>query len=203
VHVTVRMLAGLGDQIDQLAPLIRNDLASRLRQVAGFKGHCTYPSETGHVVSVTMFDGTPNAAEGDRRTEEWMSTALGGGIALQVAELTGGETLLHEIAKLQRDDEPAMFVVVRILDGVGPKEEVLAFVQQHVFHTITGAAGFRGYYAFLDERDPTRGVSVSLFDDRDHAMQANEWVVSIMRDQQIAPDPPRLLVGPTVVVAAA
>jgi heme-degrading monooxygenase HmoA len=196
------MWAGLADQIGQLAPLIRDDLVPRLRHVPGFKGHCTFPAETGHGVSVAIFDGPPNAAEGDRQAEEWMSANVGDGAASQVTELAAGETLLHEVAKLQRNSEPPMFVTLRIFEGVGPKKEVLAFVQQHVFHTITGAAGFRGYYAFLDERDPTRGVSVSLFDDRNHAMQANEWVLSIMRDQQITPKPPRVMVGPTVAVAA-
>jgi hypothetical protein len=68
---------------------------------------------------------------------------------------------------------------------------------------ITGAPGFRGYYTFLDEREATRGVSVSLYDSREHAMEANERVVSAMRDRRIAPNPPSVLAGQVVIVAAA
>lgn len=201
MHVTVRMFAGLASLIGKLAPLIRDDLVPRLKAVSGFKGHCTFADENGHLVSVTILGDAPSAVQADRRIEDWMIASLRG-IAPCVSELTSGEALLHEVVKLQRDSRSAMSAIVRIYDGVGPKEEILPLVQQHVFLTITGAPGFRGYYAFLDERDTRRGVSVSLFDNRDHAMQANEWVVSVMRDQQIAPSPPNVLAGPVAVVAA-
>ena len=79
----------------------------------------------------------------------------------------------------------------------------MPLVREHVFLTITGAPGFRGYYALLDERDASLGASASLFDTRDHAMEANERVVSVMRERRIAPNPPSVMAGPTAVVAAA
>ena len=42
-----------------------------------------------------------------------------------------------------------MFVAVRAWEGAGPKDEVLPVVREHVFPVVTGAPGFRGYYAFL------------------------------------------------------
>ncbi len=85
---------------------------------------------------------------------------------------------------------------------MGPKDEVLPMVREHVFPVITGAPGFRGYYTFLDERDPGRGVSASLFDTREQAMAAQERVVAAMRDKRIAPNPPSVMAGQAAVVAA-
>ena len=96
-----------------------------------------------------------------------------------------------------------MFATVRVWEGVGPREDVLRWVREHVFLTITGAPGFRGYYTFLDERGPGRGVSASLFDTREHAMAAQERVVAAMRNKRIAPNPPAVMAGQTVIAEAA
>ncbi len=47
------------------------------------------------------------------------------------------------------------------------------------------------------------GRSASLFDTREHAMAAQERVVAAMRDRRIAPDPPRVMAGQTVIAEAA
>jgi hypothetical protein len=195
VHVTVSEYIGAGSQMDRLAPSIRGGLVPHVRMAAGFKGYCAFASEDGHFVSMTVFDTCRNAMRANVRLGE---QKLVPGSQTTVA----GETMLHEVAKVQHDDSPAMFVTVRVYDGVGPKEQVLSVVREHVFLTITGSAGFRGYYAVLNERNPSCGVAVSLFDDRIHAMEANERAVSVMRDRQIAPNPPRLMAGTTAVVAA-
>jgi hypothetical protein len=107
------------------------------------------------------------------------------------------------VSKVQSDGGAGMYAAIRMFEGVGPREEVLPLVREHVFLTITGAPGFRGYYAFLDEADTSRGVSASLFDSREHAMKANAWVVSVMRERRIAPNPPTVMAGQVVIVAAA
>ncbi len=117
-------------------------------------------------------------------------------------EVLAGEALLHKEAQLQSGGK-GMFATVRAWDGVGPKEEVLPLVREHVFPVITGATGFRGYYTFLDERGPGRGVSASLFDSREHAMAAQERVVAAMREKRIAPNPPSVMVGRVVLTALA
>jgi len=44
---------------------------------------------------------------------------------------------------------------------------------------------------------------VSLFDTRQNAMEANQRVVSVMRDRRIAPNPPSIMAGQAVIIAAA
>ena len=46
-------------------------------------------------------------------------------------------------------------------------------------------------------------MSASLFDTREHAMEANRWVVDAVREKRIAPNPPSVMAGTTAVVAAA
>jgi hypothetical protein len=117
-------------------------------------------------------------------------------------EVLAGEALLHEVSKLKSGGAD-MYATVRVYEGVGPEEEVLPWVREHVFLTITGASGFRGYYALIDERDASRAASVSLFDTREHAMEANQRAIEVMRDKRIAPNPPSVMAGWTVAAAAA
>ena len=202
MYVTIRKYTDKGDLIEGLVPPVCDSFVPLLRRASGFKGYCAFASEDGHVVSVTIFDDRPTTMRAEDWVHEWVVSNLRD-LLPNPPEVTMGETLLHEVSKIQRDGSPAMFATVRMYEGVGPKEEVLPLVREHVFLTITGASGFRGYYALLDERDASHGVSVSLFDTRQNAIEANERVVSVMRDRRIAPNPPRVMAGQAVIIAAA
>ncbi len=184
MHVTVRKYADKGALIGGLVPPVRDGFVPLLRRAPGFKVYCAFASEDGHAVSVTVFDGRRTAMRADDRVREWVVSSLRD-LLPDPPEVLAGEALLHDVSKLQSGG-PGMFAAVRVWDGVGPKEEVLPLVREHVFPVITGAPGFRGYYTFLDERNAGRGVSASLFDTREHAMAAQELVVAAMRDKRIA-----------------
>ena len=113
-----------------------------------------------------------------------------------------GEALLHDVSKLQGGGAE-MFAAVRRYDGVGSQEEAVRLTREHAMPILTGAPGFRGYYALLDERDASRAASVSLFDTREHAMEANQRAIEVMRDKRIAPDPPSVIAGWIAVAATA
>ena len=202
MHVTVRKYADKATLIDGLVPSVRDDFVPLLRRTPGFKGYFAFGSEDGHVLSVTIFDDAQSAMRADDRVRERVVSNLRD-LLPNPPEVMSGEALLHEVSKVQRDGGPGMFATIRVFEGVGPREEVLPLVREHVFLTITGAPGFRGYYAFLDEADASRGVSASLFDTREHAMAAQVRVVTTMRDRKIAPNPPSIMAGPTAIVAAA
>jgi hypothetical protein len=202
VYATIRKYADKATLIDGLVPSVRDGFVPLLRRTPGFKGYFAFGSEDGHVLSVSIFDEVQSAMRADDRVREGVVSSLRD-LLPNPPEVMSGEALLHEVSKVQRDDCPGMFATVRMFEGVGPREEVLPLVREHVFLTITGAPGFRGYYAFLDEADASRGVSASLFDSREHAMEANAWVVSVMHERQIAPDPPTVMAGQVVIFAAA
>jgi hypothetical protein len=202
VHVTIRKYADKAAPIGGLVPSVRDGYVPLLRRAPGFRGYCAVASEDGHVVSLTVFDDRRTAARADDRLREAVASSLRDLLPNPPEEMAG-EALLHEVAKVRRGGEPGMFATVRVFEGVGPREKVVPLAREHVFLTITGAPGFRGYYALLDERDASRGASASLFDTREHAMEANARVVSAMRGRRIAPSPPSVMAGRVVVVAAA
>jgi heme-degrading monooxygenase HmoA len=78
-------------------------------------------------------------------------------------------------------------------------------VSGHALPLITGAPGFRGFYAFRDDADPNRAVSVTLFDSREDALRSHERVVEVMRERlgEMAYRPPRVTMGETAVLATA
>jgi hypothetical protein len=201
MYVTIRKYAGKGGLMDRLAPPVRDGLVPLLKQAPGFRGYCAFASEDGHVVSVSVFDDRDTAVRATDQVRGWVQSNLRD-LLPDPPEVLAGEALLHKEAQLQSGG-PAMFAAVRVWEGVGPKDEVLPMVREHVFPVITGAPGFRGYYTFLDERNANRGVSASLFDTREHAMAAQERVVAAMRDKRIAPNPPTVMAGQTVIAEAA
>jgi hypothetical protein len=177
-------------------PPVRDGFVPRLRRAPGFRSYCAFASEDGHVVSVTIFADSKTAMRADDRRERVVSSLRD--LLPNPPEVDAGETLLHEESKRQSGG-PGMYATIRAYDGVGPKEEVLPRMCEHVVLMITG---LRGYYAFLVERNSSRGVSVSLQDTREHALAANERVMAAMRDKRIAPDPPSVRAGRVAIIAA-
>ena len=202
MYAMVRKYAGKGGLLDRLAPQVRDGLVPMLRRAPGFKGYCAFASEDGHLISVSVFDDRQSAVRANEQARGWVVSNLGG-LLPDPPEVLAGEALLHEVSRPQGGGGAEMFATIRVYEGVGPEEEVLPWVREHVFLTITGAPGFRGYYAFLDERDASWGVSASLFDTREHAMEANRWVLEVMRDRSIAPNPPSVMAGRVVLAALA
>ncbi len=78
-------------------------------------------------------------------------------------------------------------------------------VSQHTLPAVTDAPGFRGFYAFRDEAEPDRAVSVSLFDSREDAVRSHERVVGTAREElgEMAYRTPEAAMGETVVLATA
>jgi hypothetical protein len=78
-------------------------------------------------------------------------------------------------------------------------------LSRHVLPAVTDAPGFRGLYAFRDEGDTDRAVSVSLFDNREDAVRSHERVVGILRGDlgEMAYASPEVTMGETVVLATA
>jgi hypothetical protein len=201
VYVTIRKYADKGALIEGLMPPVRDGFVPLLRRAAGFKGYCAFASEDGDVVSVTIFDDRLSALRADDRVREWVVSNLRD-LLPNPPEVTEGEALLHDVSKLQSGGGD-MFATVRVYNGVLPKEEAVRITREHAVPLVTGAPGFRGFYAMLDERDASRAVSVSLYDTREHAMAAQERIVATMRDKRFVPNPPSVMAGRVAIVAAA
>jgi heme-degrading monooxygenase HmoA len=180
---------------------VRDGLVPLLKGAPGFKGYCAFASEDGHAISVSVFDDRETATRANEQVRGWVASNLRDMIP-DPPEVLAGEALLHDVSKLQGGGA-AMFAAVRVYQGVPPKEEAVRLRREHGMPILTGALGFRGYYALLDERDASRAASVSLFDTREHAMAAQEKAVATVRDKRIAPNPPSVMAGQVAIVAAA
>src|SRR4051794_13447748 len=130
-----------------------------------------------------------------------------GSIMPEEPEVVAGETVFDSIAhpqEQQEDRQQSLIVVVRTYRGLpGQTETMHSVVSQHTLPAITDAPGFRGFYAFRDDADPDRAISITLFGTREEAMRSHEAVVGIMRERlgEMAYRVPRVTMGETVVLA--
>jgi quinol monooxygenase YgiN len=181
---------GVGDLLGRA----RDAVAPALLGRRGFRFYCVFADEGGGVVSLAVFE---DADAGEAAAAE--EAAQGG-------EVASGEVHHHDDAPdLGRGGVAALFVVVREYAGVAPAEEALPLVREHLLPAVRGQPGFAGFYAFRDEADPARHVSVSLWRSRDAAMVAHQRALGIAAGplRGVFPDPPRVAAGPSYILIAA
>ncbi len=173
----------------------------------GFRGYCAFVTDQGDAaLSVGVFDDKEAAADAHQRVRRWIEANMSD-LMPEEPEVVAGETVFDSIAHPQeqtRDRQQALFVVVRTYRGLpGQAEAMHSTVSQHTLLAVMNAPGFRGFYAFRDEADPDRAVSVSLFDKREEAMRSHEQVLGIMREQlgEMAYREPQVTMGETAVLA--
>ena len=124
-------------------------------------------------------------------------------------EVVAGGTAFGSMAHPQeqtKDRWRSLLVVLRTHRGLpGQAETMHSAASQHTFPAVTDAPGFRGFYAFRDEAEPDRAVSVSLFDGREDAVRSHERVVGTAREGlgEMAYSAPEVTMGGTVALATA
>jgi quinol monooxygenase YgiN len=186
---------------DHIVPLIQGR--------PGFRGYCGFITEGGDAVyAISVFDDRDTAMDAHARVRQWIDANMRD-LMPEEPEIVAGETVFHDAAHPQeqtKERQQSLAVVIRTYLGLtGQTETMHSIVSEHTLPAIKRAPGFRGFYAFRDEAEPNRAVSVTLFDDRDGAMRCHEEVVAIMREQlgEMAYRPPRVMVGETVVLTTA
>ena len=204
MYVTVRKYAGKGEVIDSVVGKVRDEFVPILRRAPGFKGYCIVGSEDRHLLNVSVFDDREGAARANEQAREWVRANLAD-LLPDPPEIIAGEATLHDVSRLQEGEGGGaeMFAAVRRYDGIQSVEEATRLTREHLMPVITGAPGFRGYYAVLDERDASRAFSVTLFDTRGNAMAAQDKVVPLAREMKVAPNPPAIMTGQVVLAASA
>jgi hypothetical protein len=98
-----------------------------------------------------------------------------------------------------------MHVTLRRYAEVGARMYEIVFrkVEAGLVPRLKALPGFRLYCAFLSEEG--EGVSVTVFDDREHAARANAQVLGWVRDnlRDLLPDPPSVIAGECGIAEAA
>jgi hypothetical protein len=206
MYVVIRK-TGLVGFLENVAERARDHIVPLIQGRAGFHGYCTFITEQGDIAySVSIFDEREAAIDADQRVQQWIGANMSD-LMQDESELVAGETVFHEVShpqEQQKSRQRSLFVIMRSYTGLtGQTETMHSLVSEHTLPAIKHAKGFRGFYAFRDEADPNRAISVTLFDTREEAMHTHEAVVAIMRDQlgAMAYGTPRVVLGETVVLA--
>jgi quinol monooxygenase YgiN len=199
----------LAGALDEAVRRARDHIVPLVQGRPGFRGYCGFASEQGDAVyAISVFDDRDTAMDAHGRVREWIGANMRD-LMPEEPEVVAGETVFHDVSHPQeqsKDRQPPLTVVIRTYLGLtGQTETMHSIVSEHTLPAIKRTPGFRGFYAFRDEAEPNRAISVTLFDRRDEAMRCHEDVVRIMREQlgEMAYRPPRVTVGETVVLATA
>jgi heme-degrading monooxygenase HmoA len=206
MYVVIRQTR-LARAVEKVVERTRNYILPLVQGQPGFRGYCGFIPETGDAAfSVSIFDDRDAAMAAHHRVREWIDKNMRD-LLPDDPEVVAGETVFHEVSHpqdQQGDQQRSLFVVIRTYQGItGQTETMHSMVSEHTLPAITRAPGFRGFYAFRDEEDPNRAISVTLFDSREEAMRSHEEVIGIMREwlAEMAYRPPRVITGETVVLA--
>jgi len=206
MYVVVRR-TGLVGSLDEAVQRTRDHIVPLVKGRPGFRGYCCLVTEQGDAAySISIFDDRETAMDAHGQVRQWIKANMRDLMPAE-PEVVAGETVFDSIAHPQgqrNGKEHPLFVVIRTYRGLpGQTETMHSLVSQLTLPAITNAPGSRGFYAFRDEADPDRAVSITLFETRKAAMHCHEKVVGIMRERlgELAYQPPRVTMGETVVLA--
>ena len=204
MYVVIRRTK-LSGSAEEVARRARDHIVPLVEGRPGFRGYCGFATEQGDTAySVSIFDDRQSALDAHQRVRQWTDTNMRD-LVPEEPQVVAGETVFHEVLHPQGQQQ-SLFVVIRNYQGItGQTETMHSTVSEHTLPAIMRAPGFRGFYAFRDEDDPNRAISVTLFDTRENAMHSHEEVVGIMRERlgEMAYRPPQVTVGETIVLATA
>jgi hypothetical protein len=205
MYLLIRKAPLQGDR-NEVTRRARDHLVPLTQGRTGLKGYCGFISEAGAAYLIGIFDDRDTARATYQRAEQWIGANMAGLMAGE-PEVIGGDVVFHQVSQpreQQKDRQPALFAMVRSYHGLpGQTETMHSLVSEHTLPALTKSRGFQGFYAFRDEEDPNRAISLTLFDSREDALQSHAEVVGIMRGNlgELAYEMPDMDCGETIFLA--
>ena len=207
MYVTLRRYAEFGARMYEMAfRKVEAGLVPMLKARPSFRSYCALLTEDGDGVSVTVFDTREQAIEANQQALGWVRDTLGD-VAPEPPEVVAGACGLAEAAPGSgAGQRQPPYVMVREFENLVPVAAHEA-ARRHALPFVTGSPGFRAVCMFRDEREPSRGAMVALFDTRADALRAHERSMQALRENAaaggVAWPPPRVGVGRAIVFAEA
>lgn len=189
---------------DEAARRARDGIVPILTGRPGFRLHLGFVSEAGEAVAVTLFDDRGPALDAHERVRAWAAENMRD-LTPGEPEVRSGAVLLHRggAALALVGAATALFVTVRQYDGVTAAEGAVPLLVERTLPAIERQPGFRGFWAFRDERDPAHAVSASVWNGRGAAFAAHQRALEAMEGLRHAfPAPPKVTAGAARLVAA-
>jgi heme-degrading monooxygenase HmoA len=187
---------------EEAARCIRSGIVPILKARPGFRLHLGFVSEACETVGVTFYDHREAALDAYERVRVWGAENMHD-LTPDEPEMRFGAVLLHRgTVQTLAGREVALFVTIRQYESVGGSEEAVSFLTEHTLPVIERQPGFRGFWAFRDERDPAHAVSVSMWNGRGLAFAAHQRALAVMeRLRSVFPDPPKITAGAARLIA--
>jgi hypothetical protein len=191
------------DAADEGARRVRDGIVPILRAQPGFRLHLGFVSETCETVGVSFYDDRGPTLDAYERVRAWVAENMRD-LTPGEPEVRSGAVLLHRgTVQALAGREIALFVTIRQYEDTGVSEETAPLLTEHTLPVIERQPGFRGFWAFRDERDPAHTVSVSVWNGRGAALAAHQRVLDIMeRMRDVFPTAPKITAGAARLIAA-
>ena len=190
---------------DEVARRVRDGILPILKGRPGFRLHLGFVSEAGEAVRATLFDGRGPALDAHERVRAWAAENMRD-LTPDEPEVRFGAVLLRRgggAMQALAGGEAALFVTVRQYESAGTAAEAVSLLTERTLPSIERQPGFRGFWAFRDERDPAHAVSVNVWNGRGAAFAAHQRALEAMEGlSHVFPAPPKITAGAARLVAA-
>ncbi len=208
MYLTLRRYAEIGARMyDVVFRKVEAGLVPMLKARPGFRSYCALLNEEGEGVSVTAFDEREQAIRANEEVFGWVEANLRDLLPDPPSVIAGACGLAEAAPGRGSDKRQPPYVVVREFADLGPVEGTREAARRLALPLVTGSPGFRSACLFRDEREPSRGAMVALFDTRADALRAHERSLQALREAAaaggVAWPSPRVGVGRAIVFATA
>lgn len=203
MFVIVRRYTGAGPG-DEMARRAHQDVIPMLRQQSGFRAFLALEADDGSFLSISTFDDREAALAANERVVSWVEENLSDLIP-NPPEIEFGEVLFPELEP-ERPDGNVPYIAIATFDGITqPPESVVPKARKHLIPVIKQQAGFQGMYNFRSEANPSRSVSVHVFNRKEAAEAAYGLMAAIVQEKfvDIFPLPPKRMSGSALIAITA
>ena len=182
MHIMISRYAGAAGMTAEAAPKAQKGLVPLLKDQQGFLGYAALGSEQGDIVSVSFWENATAAANSRDKIRKWVMANLSG--LGEPTERFHGEVGPHALVAPQSGGQgQSLYCMVRKTENL-PPVAILRPVIEETLAAVQKLPGFRGGYFQRSADDQTRGVSVTFYDTREHAIAAHEAALAIMHKHQ-------------------
>jgi heme-degrading monooxygenase HmoA len=203
MFVIVRRYTGAGPD-DEMARHAQQDVIPMLREQSGFRAFFALATDDGSFVSISIFNDREAALAANERIVSWVEENLSD-LVPNPPEIAFGEVLFPEVVP-EQPDKNVPYIAIATYDGITqPPESVMPKTRKHLIPVIKQQAGFQGMYNFRSEANPSRSVSVGVFDNKEAADAAYDFMAAIMQEKfgDIFPHPPKRTSGIALIAMTA
>jgi heme-degrading monooxygenase HmoA len=182
MYINISRYVGMAGKIGEAAPKVLQGFVPLLKSQPGFLGYANFATEQGDIVALHIWRDADALANSREKIRGWVQANLPDFV--EPTERFNGTIGPHGIAAPQSGGPgQSLYCMVRESENLpGPETQVP--VAKEMVAATQEVPGFRGVYVARSADDPTRGASVTFFDNREHAQAAHEAALAVMKKQQ-------------------